>query len=163
MPPQAPTTKSNGGPQLFLPRLLAMAFRSLVDDLHTRLNARGYRDVRPAFGFVLLEAAYERSTVGDMATLMGNTKQAASKLVATVQERGYITLSPSEDDARAKIVKLTQRGRRLLQVVEEIYVELEAEWAEIVSRQGLDSMKRDLEAAVRARHSGALPPARPNW
>ena len=37
-----------------LARLLAMAYRQLVDDLHRRLAARGWSDVRPAFGFLLL-------------------------------------------------------------------------------------------------------------
>ena len=54
-------------PPLFLARLLGMAFGTLVDDLHDRLRARGYTDVRPSFGFVLLEAAQGRSTITDLA------------------------------------------------------------------------------------------------
>ncbi|MCU1617435.1 MAG: transcriptional regulator, MarR family, partial [Frankiales bacterium] len=37
-----------------LARLFAMAYRLLVDGLHERLAERGWSDVRPAFGFVLL-------------------------------------------------------------------------------------------------------------
>jgi DNA-binding MarR family transcriptional regulator len=148
---------------LFLARLLAMAFRSLIDDLHSRLAERGYDDVRPAFGFVLLEASRERSTIGDMARLMGNTKQAASKLVASVQERGYVSLNASTDDARAKVLKLTNRGVKLLQVVEEIYAELEHEWGKTLGKRALDTLKLDLERAIRERHGGDLPPVRPTW
>ena len=37
-----------------LARLLAIAYRSLVDGLHGRLRDQGWVDVRPAFGFVAL-------------------------------------------------------------------------------------------------------------
>ena len=37
-----------------LARLFAIAYRLLIDGLHERLRARGWTDVRPAFGFVLL-------------------------------------------------------------------------------------------------------------
>ena len=46
--PRAPA----GGPPLA--RLFAIAYRQLIDGLHDRLQARGWTDVRPAFGFVLL-------------------------------------------------------------------------------------------------------------
>ena len=35
-------------------RLLAMAYRQLIDGLHERLPAVGFTDVRPSYGFVLL-------------------------------------------------------------------------------------------------------------
>src|SRR4051794_25391709 len=56
-------------------RLLAMAFRSLVDELHERLAERGIRDLRPAYGFVLLAARREPVGVGDVGVLLGTTKQ----------------------------------------------------------------------------------------
>src|SRR5262245_57631884 len=37
-------------------RLTAMAFETLIEDLHRRLAKRGWHDVRPTFGFVLHEA-----------------------------------------------------------------------------------------------------------
>ena len=148
-------------PPLFLARLLGMAFGTLVDDLHDRLRARGYTDVRPSFGFILLEAAQARSTITDIAALMGGTKQAASKLVGTIRARGYVALTPSADDARAKVVTLTARGRTLMAAVEAIYAELEAEWAARIGATRLATLRKDLERAVRGRHGGALPALRP--
>jgi hypothetical protein len=49
-----------------LARLFAIACRSLIDGLHTRLATRGWSDVRPAFGFVLL-AARRAPTSTDLA------------------------------------------------------------------------------------------------
>ena len=48
---------SGGGGAPPLARLFAIAYRSLVDGLHEELRARGWDDVRPAYGFALLAAA----------------------------------------------------------------------------------------------------------
>ena len=68
-----------GGPPLA--RLFAIAYRQLIGGLHDRLQAQGWTDVRPAFGFVLLAARDQPTSVTELAALMGMTKQAASKLV----------------------------------------------------------------------------------
>ena len=41
-------------PEVPLARLFAIAYRHLVVGLHERLVARGWRDVRPHYGYVLL-------------------------------------------------------------------------------------------------------------
>ena len=50
-------------PPIPLARLLAMAYRQLIDDLHDRLAREGYTDVRPEFGYVLLAARKKGSHV----------------------------------------------------------------------------------------------------
>ena len=144
-------------------RLLAMAYRQLVDDLHARLKERGWEDVRPAFGFVLLAARSEPTTAGALADLMGTTKQAASKLLGAMEDAGYVRRSVSAEDGRRREVELSDRGRRLLGAVEEIYAELEAEWAAVIGERNLDRVRADLTRAVAHRHDGTLPPVRPTW
>jgi DNA-binding MarR family transcriptional regulator len=140
-------------------RLTAMAFRTLIDDLHTRLAASGWRDVRPAYGFVLLEARKRSLGVTDVARLMGVTKQAASKLVTAMELAGYLRQVEVED-ARAREVALSTRGRKLLEQVEEIYRELEGEWAEVIGRARVEALREDLTRVLIARH-GSLPAVRP--
>ena len=43
-----------------LARLFAIGYRLLIDQLHDRLRALGWTDVRPAYGFVLLAARDQR-------------------------------------------------------------------------------------------------------
>ena len=144
-------------------RLLAMAYRQLMDDLHAQLRARGWDDVRPAFGFVLLAARSDPTTAGGIAELMGTTKQAASKLLGAMEAAGYVHRSASARDARRREVELSSRGRRLLAAVEEIYAELEGEWAEVLGDRQLDRFRTDLTRVVVHRHDGSLPPVRPTW
>lgn len=142
-------------------RLLAMAYRLLVDGLHERLAQRGWDGVRPAFGFVLLALAGGPVTVKDLTVALGTTKQAVSQLVDDMVANGYATRDVHPDDARARIVTLTEQGHRLLGAVEDIYRELEAEWAQLVGSNRLTEVRSDLQTVVRAAYGGTLPPVRP--
>ena len=140
-------------------RLTAMVFRTLIDDLHAQLAARGFRDTGASYGYVLLEARNRSLGVTDIARLLGVSKQAASKLVSGMLEAGYLRSTDAED-LRERRVELSARGQRLLENVEEIYEELEAQWAKVVGRKRVEALRRDLTTVLVARH-GALPSVRP--
>jgi len=144
-----------------LARLFAIGYRSLIDGLHGRLAARGWRNVRPNYGFVLLAARGAGIQASEIAALMGVSKQAASKLVEAMEQAGYLRRAPHADDQRAKLVTLTTRGEELLAAVEDIYAELEQEWVGILDRDRVDALRTDLSTVLRAIHGGRLPPVRP--
>lgn len=146
-----------------LARLFAMAYRMLIDDLHEQLRVRGWTDVRPAFGFVLLAARERPTTATELAALMGTTKQAASKLVDAMVLAGYVERSDGMADARQRAVALTGRGRALLATVEDVYVELERGWAAVIGASRVERLRRDLLRVLGERHGGELPPVRPTW
>ena len=93
-----------------LARLFAVGYRQLIDGLHDRLRDRGWTDVRPAFGFVLLAARDQPTSVTELAELMGMTKQAASKLVDAMVSSGYI--QRGTDPRRAAAAGNPYRPRR---------------------------------------------------
>lgn len=145
-----------------LARLLAVAYRSLVVDLHDELRERGWTDVRPAYGFVLLALHSGPMTSGALSDLLGMTKQATSKLVESMAGGGYLsqTVGP---DARTKPLVLTDRGRELLGAVEQVYVELEARWAAVIGDQDLERLRDDLTRALTDDGRHELPAVRPVW
>jgi DNA-binding MarR family transcriptional regulator len=145
-----------------LARLFAIAYRALIDDLHDELRLRGWIDVRPAFGFVLLAASDAPTTSTELAALMGISKQAASKVVDAMEDSGYVERKAGAVDGRQRLVHLTPRGRRLLAAVEQIYDDLETRWAEMIGSSNVERMRRDL-TRVLARDDGELPPVRPTW
>jgi DNA-binding MarR family transcriptional regulator len=143
-----------------LARLFAMAYRLLVDGLHERLAQRGWTDVRPAFGFVLLALRAGPASLRDLPEALGTSKQAASKLVDAMVAAGYVERAADPGDARAKRVQLSARGRDLLAAVEEIYAELEEGWAGILDEERLAALRADLALVLRTAHGGALPAVR---
>lgn len=150
-----------GGPPLA--RLFAIAYRQLIDGLHDRLRAQGWTDVRPAFGFVLLAAREQPTSVTELAALMGMTKQAASKLVDAMVRGGYVRRGAGAQDGRQRPVSLTGRGEELLSAVERVYTELEESWATVIGSSHLDRMRRDLLRVLSGPTDGQLPPVRPTW
>ena len=138
-----------------------MAYRTLIDEMHRRLTERGWRDVRPNYGFVLLAARAPGIQGTDIAALMGISKQAASKLIDAMEQAGYVRRAPHADDQRAKIVTLTAAGDDLLAAVEEIYAELESEWVAILDPERVRTLRADLSTVLRATHGGRLPAIRP--
>ena len=141
-----------------------MAMRHTIDELHARLVQRGWPDMRPAFGYTLVAAQQRQPlTAGALAHLLGFTKQAASKLIDSMEEVGYVRRVSTGGDARMKLVMLTPRGERLLADVEAIYVEIEAEWAKVIGRKRVEAMRHDLEGVLRSAHGGDLPAVRPTW
>ena len=138
-----------------------MAYRQIIDELHARLAARGYGDVSPNFGYVLLAVREQPMTVTAIASLLGVTKQAASKLIDGMAADGYVSRTANADDARAKAIAISARGKRFLTTVESIYDEIETEWAGIASKARMDALRAGLQSVVEARHDGRLPAVRP--
>jgi DNA-binding MarR family transcriptional regulator len=159
--PAEPPRLSPVHPAVPLARLLAMAVRLLVVGLHERLEARGWHDIRPPYGYVLLACRDRPTTSGELASLLGVSKQAASKLVDGMVAGSLVERSKSAEDSRAKLVALTPRGRQLLSVVEEIYAELEGEWASVVGRPAVEAVRDGLVSVLTSAHGGVLPPVRP--
>lgn len=144
-----------------LARLLAVAYRRLIEGLHVRLAEAGWDDVRPTYGFVLLSIRDRASSVSDLAGLLGVSKQATSKLLDQMAAGEYVTRATSTEDARQLTVALAPRGRRLLTAVEEIYAELESEWAEVVGGNAVERLRGTLTKVVLAGNEGRFPPVRP--
>lgn len=138
-----------------------MAYRSLMDGLHAELRARGWDDVRPSFGFVLLAARDAPTTITALTTLLGTTKQATSKLVDNMEAAGYVRRAIDDGDARQRPVHLTARGAELLATVEEIYGELESVWEDVIGAKAVARLRRDLVKVLSTTHDGTLPPVRP--
>ena len=146
-----------------LARLFATAFRDLIDGLHEGLRQRGWGDVRPVHGFVLLAAREAPTSATQVAALLGTSKQAAAKLLEQMVAAGYLERGPDDHDRRVVRVRLTDRGQRLLAAVESVYAELEGQWAQVVGAPAVESMRAHLETVLRSRHGGELPAVRPTW
>jgi DNA-binding MarR family transcriptional regulator len=147
-------------PPVPLARLFAVAYRLLVEALHERLAARGWTDVRQAYGFVLLALRAGPVSLRDLPGALGTSKQAVSKLVEAMVVSGYVERAADPGDARAKRVQLSARGRALLEAVEGIWTELEEGWADELGEERLAVLRSDLTTVLRAAHGGSLPAVR---
>lgn len=146
-----------------LARLMGMGLRLMIDELHATLVREGFHEIRPALGFVLLLLKTRRASIREIADTLGMSKQAASKIVQSMEETGLVARAVDEGDARVWQIGLTDRGREMLDVVERTYRELERDWARIIGRAAIEDMRSGLERVLRETHDGELPPVRPVW
>lgn len=133
-----------GGPGFELPLLLFAGFRSLIDELHSELAARGHPQVRPAYGFAMQAIGRDGATASDIGRRLGVSKQAAGKTVDKLTALGYAERVEDPDDARRKIVRLTPRGIDSLRQSAEIFERLHGRWARELGAQRVRDMESDL-------------------
>ncbi|MGW2784591.1 MarR family winged helix-turn-helix transcriptional regulator [Streptomyces populi] len=136
---------------------LLAAAGELTQRIHEGVVARGFEGVRPAHGFAFARLAPDGATVGDVAAHLGVTKQAASQLVEELVRKGYVERRPHPDDARARLVVLTELGWACTRAAEEAAADAVRAWAEVVGEGGM----RALHACL----AGIAPygPIRPSW
>lgn len=109
-----------------LARLLLAAHRSLADEWVASMAERGYPGARAGHAVIALTIDRRTGTrLTDLAERARMTKQGMMLLVDDLEARGFVRRVADPEDARAKIVRLTTKGRtyvaesrRVLQAVE---------------------------------------------
>jgi DNA-binding MarR family transcriptional regulator len=94
--------------------LMALSYQGFVRRLHEDLAARGYDDLGRSDGYVFRALADAPSTTSALAARLGVTKQGAAQIVDDMTVRGYLSSRPHPDDARARLLELSERGRGAL-------------------------------------------------
>jgi DNA-binding MarR family transcriptional regulator len=96
-----------------LPRLLLEASRALGTEVVASLDERGFPDARPGHAVLFMHIDRRWGTrLTDLARRARMTKQGMMLVVDELETRGYVRRVPDPEDARAKVVRLTARGRR---------------------------------------------------
>jgi DNA-binding MarR family transcriptional regulator len=129
---------------LDLPVLLLGAAHALVDGIDAGVRERGFADLRPAHGFAFALLSAGGCTVVELAQHLDVTKQAASQMVEDLVRKGYVERRPHPDDARARLVVLTDRGWACTRAADEAAEELLRPWADAIGPRRLATLRADL-------------------
>jgi len=144
--------------------LFMLALRAMVDEVHLRLGAAGFDDLRPAHGFAFQRLAAQGATGNELAEHLGITKQAASAMVDYLEEHGYVARQPHPRDGRGKIVVLTRRGWDCIRAAEAIFADVERRLVETVGAERMALLRFDLQRIVTAMDADGRPVRlRPVW
>ena len=135
---------SSDPPGFELPLRLFLGFRVLIDDLHAELARQGHPDVRPMHGFVLHAVGRDGTTAAELGRRLGVSKQAAAKTIDALERLGYLRRDADPEDARRKVVRLTDRGVDCLRRSARIFEDLRIRWAETLGEERLRALEADL-------------------
>jgi DNA-binding MarR family transcriptional regulator len=115
--------------------------------LERELAAAGFGDRGFPDGRVLrLCTGGSEVTISQIGRELGITRQGASKIVASLRDRGYVALSPSSTDRREKIVRPTPRALQFLAAQREAARRIEAKVHAELGDGALDALYQLLDA-----------------
>jgi DNA-binding MarR family transcriptional regulator len=125
--------------------LLQDVQRQMQDELHARLRARGWPEVRPSHGCVFGGMRPEGVRLTDLAEQSRITKQSVGEIVTDLEALGWVERIPDPADKRAKLVRLTKQGQEVQDAARATFAEIEAEWGERIGKKKVADLRAALE------------------
>lgn len=139
-------------------RLLDNAFDAFAEEMTRRVAQTPYSDVRITHGCVFGNIQPEGSRLTYLAERANMTKQSVGEVTTELERLGYVERVPDPNDGRAKIIRLTERGRAAQALGLGIIDEIEQEWGERYGAERVAALRDALEA-ITAERLGAVPVA----
>jgi DNA-binding MarR family transcriptional regulator len=117
-----PPEDLNTGLLLFIP------YRAMEKRVFEVLAAAGFDDFTPAQARVFQRIGVSGTRLTELAEQAQITKQSAGFLVDQLERAGYVERTPDPHDARARLVKIAERGSKAIPVAAGVVRQVEAEW-----------------------------------
>ena len=141
-------------------RALRRALAGYLSRMDQELAAAGFADRHFPQGRVLrLCAGPGETTISDVGRALGITRQGASKIVAGLRTRGYVTVTPSAADGREKILTLTPRAAEYMAARRAARHAIETEARRAIGADGTSDLLRYLDVLAGEASTAGEPPA----
>ncbi len=122
--------------EMLVGALLRVPAQAIHRRIISELNDAGFDDLRVPHMAVLQFPGPDGARPGVLAERAGMSKQAMNQLLRSLERLGYLARSDAPDQGRARIVRLTKRGRAAYAKIHEILRDIEREWStELGSKQ----------------------------
>jgi DNA-binding MarR family transcriptional regulator len=134
-----------------LARLLLAAHRALAAELVVELEERGWPDLRASQAALVLNVDRRFGTrLTELARRAGVTKQAMMVVVDDLEVRGLVRRTPDPEDGRAKVVRLTARGRTFAAECRRAVAAVEARAKRMLGGRRYDVLRETLDILLEA-------------
>jgi DNA-binding MarR family transcriptional regulator len=126
--------------------LLRLAHQTLTDDIVVAMARAGYHDVLPAHSAALrpLWDHPEGLRSTELASAARITKQSMGTIIDQLEATGYVERVDDPYDRRAKLVRLTRRGRTLGRELRAAVRAVEVDWARRVGAERVELLRATL-------------------
>jgi DNA-binding MarR family transcriptional regulator len=147
----------HGERSVALPGLFEVAKMALLSEFERELAKSGYGDIRPTHGCVFRFVRDEGMRLTELAEHACMTKQSCGELVDDLVKLGYVERIPDPEDRRAKLIRLTERGKEAQRFGFGLFRELEQRWAERFGPERLAQVREVLEEIAASEAPEAVP------
>jgi DNA-binding MarR family transcriptional regulator len=134
----------SGDEPLNIGLLLYIPYRAMEARVFAALAAAGYDDFTPAQARVFQRIGPQGSRLTDLAERAQITKQSAGFLVDQLERAGYVERVPDPTDARARLIRVAERGAAAIPLAAAIVAEVEAEWTAHLGKQAMRQLTKNL-------------------
>jgi DNA-binding MarR family transcriptional regulator len=130
--------------------LLRLSHQALLSEVMATMAKTEFKDVQGVHSAALrpLWDAPDGMRVTDMAREARITKQSMQAIVDELESLGYVERLADPTDGRAKLVRLTKRGRRVGPVMRDAVRRVETDWAKRIGARRIEELRRTLADLV---------------
>ena len=132
-------------PDIPTARLLLDAFRAFENDLAEILTHKGFNDVTPGNFNVMRHLNPEGMHMSELAKDAQISKQALGKMIKDVEQKGYVEIVPDPSDARAKYVRFTTRGKKLIDLAIKVVADIEMQYQSMLGKHNYNKLRQSVE------------------
>ena len=129
----------------YIGAMMRVVWQWVRDEMYAGVLAAGYDDLNAAHVGLWRYPGLDGVRPSELAEQVGITKQSVNDLIGHLERHGYLGRVPDAADGRARVIRLTSKGRRLEQT---IYAEAKAAQsriAEILGPRRFDQLHSSLE------------------
>ena len=112
--------------------LLRLAWQAVRERIYEGVQEAGYTDLSRANVFLLRWPPFDGLRPSEIATRNQLSRQAINDLLSDLEKGGYLERVPDPTDGRARIVRFTERGWDLTQVIRDMSFTTEREWTRAI-------------------------------
>src|SRR3954470_1000692 len=123
------STRTVPASEMLIGALLRVPAQAIHRRIIMELNAAGFDDLRVPHMAVLQFPGPDGVRPGVLAERAGMSKQAMNQLLKSLEALGYLTRADAPDEGRARLVRLTRRGRAVYAKMVDILQGVEREWS----------------------------------
>jgi DNA-binding MarR family transcriptional regulator len=120
--------------------LLFIAYRAMEKRVLDAVVEEGF-DITPAQARVFQRIGPDGTRLSELAEQAQVTKQTAGFLVDQLERAGYVERVPDPTDARARLVRIAERGRKAVPIASAVVAEVEAEWTAHIGKRRMAQVR----------------------
>lgn len=125
----------------FIGALLRYPHQAIQRRIIRAVNAAGFDDFRLAHFPVLGYPGPDGVRPSVLAERTGMTKQALNQLLNSLESAGYLQREVLPDRASGRVIRLTDRGRKLAALMLQVAAEIEDDWRRELGFEHFEQLK----------------------